>query len=64
MNYYPKDREFERFAKSEHNISSNKLDIYNKQASLTPYILEEREMIECKGLGPMLTSYVNGRIHT
>jgi ATP-dependent Clp protease, protease subunit len=44
MNYYPKDREFERFAKSEHNISSNKLDIYNKQASLTPYILEEREM--------------------
>lgn len=44
MNYYPKDKEFERFAKSEHNISSNKLDIYNKQASLTPYILEEREM--------------------
>ena len=44
MNYFPKDKEFERFAKSEHNISSNKLDIYNKQASLTPYILEEREM--------------------
>jgi ATP-dependent Clp protease, protease subunit len=44
MNYYPKDKEFERFAKSEHNISSNKLDLYNKQASLTPYILEEREM--------------------
>jgi len=27
------------------------------------FVLEEREMIECKGLGPMLTSYVNGRIH-
>jgi ATP-dependent Clp protease protease subunit len=44
MNYFPKDKEFERFAKSEHNISSNNLDLYNKQASLTPYILEEREM--------------------
>jgi len=28
------------------------------------FVLEEREMIECKGLGPMLTSYVNGRIQT
>lgn len=28
------------------------------------FVLEERELIECKGLGPMLTSYVNGRIHT
>jgi class 3 adenylate cyclase len=27
------------------------------------FVLEERELIECKGLGPMLTSYVNGRIH-
>ena len=44
MNYFPKEKEFERFAKSEHNISSNNLDLYNKQASLTPYILEEREM--------------------
>lgn len=44
MNYFPKDKEFERFAKSEYNVSSNNLDIYNKQASLTPYILEEREM--------------------
>lgn len=44
MNYFPKDKEFERFAKSEYNVSSNNLDLYNKQASLTPYILEEREM--------------------
>lgn len=44
MNYLPKDKEFERFAKSEYNVSSNNLDLYNKQASLTPYILEEREM--------------------
>ena len=44
MNYFPKDKEFERFAKSEYNVNSNNLDIYNKQASLTPYILEEREM--------------------
>jgi ATP-dependent Clp protease protease subunit len=44
MNYFPKDKEFERFAKSEYNVSSSNLDIYNKQASLTPYILEEREM--------------------
>ena len=26
------------------------------------FVLEERELIECKGLGPMLTSYVNARI--
>lgn len=44
MNYFPKDKELERFAKSEYNVSSNNLDLYNKQASLTPYILEEREM--------------------
>tara|TARA_B110000285_G_scaffold235092_1_gene314762 strand:+ start:538 stop:1215 length:678 start_codon:yes stop_codon:yes gene_type:complete len=44
MNYYPKDKEFERFAKSEHNISSNTLNLYSKENSLTPYILEEREM--------------------
>ena len=44
MNYFPKDKEFERFAKSEYNVSSSNLDLYNKQASLTPYILEEREM--------------------
>ena len=28
------------------------------------FVLEEREMIECKGLGPMLTSYVNAKIQT
>ena len=44
MNYYPKDKEFQRYAKSEHNISSNTLDLYTKESSLTPYILEEREM--------------------
>ena len=44
MNYFPKEKEFERYAKSEHNVSSNELDIYKKQSSLTPYILEEREM--------------------
>ena len=44
MNYLPKDKEFERFARSEYNVSSSNLDLYNKQASLTPYILEEREM--------------------
>ena len=44
MNYFPKDKEFERFAKSEFGVSSMNLDLYNKQASLTPYILEEREM--------------------
>ena len=45
MNYYPKDKEFERFAKSEHNLSSNTLNLYGqRQNSLTPYILEEREM--------------------
>ena len=46
MNYYSKDKEFSRYAKSEHNISSLKLDYYGKQVqgSLTPYILEEREL--------------------
>ena len=44
MNYFPKDKEFQRYAKSEHNISSNTLDLYTKESSLTPYILEEREM--------------------
>jgi len=46
MNYYSKDKEFERFAKSEFNIGSSTLDAYNKniQGSMTPYILEEREL--------------------
>ena len=38
--------EFEKYARSEHGISSSKLDYFDKQiqASMTPYILEEREM--------------------
>ena len=38
--------EFERYARSEHGISTLKLDYFNKQiqSSMTPYILEEREM--------------------
>jgi ATP-dependent Clp protease protease subunit len=46
MNYYNKEKEFERFAKSELNIGSNNVDMYAKhiQGSMTPYILEEREM--------------------
>ena len=48
MNYFPKDKEFQRYAKSEFNVSGSHLDLYsavaNKQASMTPYILEEREM--------------------
>jgi ATP-dependent Clp protease, protease subunit len=48
MNYYPKDKEFHRYAKSEFNVSGNSLDLYgdvaSKQMSMTPYILEEREM--------------------
>ena len=45
MHYYPKDEDFKRYAKSE-GISSLNLDYYNTQiqSSLTPYILEEREM--------------------
>jgi ATP-dependent Clp protease protease subunit len=43
MNY---KSEFEKYARSEHGISSLKLDYFDKQiqASMTPYILEEREM--------------------
>ena len=46
MYYYNKDEEFKRFAKSEHNVSGSNLDYYAKQVqgSMTPYILEEREM--------------------
>lgn len=45
MHYFPKDEEFKRFAKSE-GISSSKLNYYENQiqGSMTPYILEEREM--------------------
>jgi ATP-dependent Clp protease protease subunit len=46
MNYLNKSTEFNRYAKSEHNVSSLTLDYYQKQinGSLTPYILEEREL--------------------
>lgn len=39
-------QDFKKFAMSEHNVSSLKMDYYHKQidSSLTPYILEEREM--------------------
>ena len=43
MNY---KSEFEKFARSEHGISSIKLHYHGKkiQSSLTPYIMEERDM--------------------
>jgi ATP-dependent Clp protease, protease subunit len=46
MIYLNQSTEFNRFAKSEHNVSSSKLDYYAKQVqgSMTPYILEEREL--------------------
>lgn len=46
MNYFPKDKEFKRFAQSEFNTGSSSIDAYNKyiQGSMTPYILEEREL--------------------
>jgi ATP-dependent Clp protease protease subunit len=46
MNYFPKDQEFQRYAKAEHGLSSSHLDYYNKRitGSMTPYILEEREL--------------------
>ena len=45
MHYFPKEEEFKRFAKSE-GISSSKLNYYENQiqGSMTPYILEDREM--------------------
>ena len=38
--------EFKKYAMSNHNVSSSKLDYFQKQveSSLTPYILEEREL--------------------
>ena len=46
MNLFDKKSEFNSYAKSEHNVSSLNLDYYQKQikGSLTPYILEEREL--------------------
>jgi ATP-dependent Clp protease protease subunit len=43
MNY---SNEFKKYAMSDHNISSSNMDYYTKQihGSMTPYILEEREM--------------------
>jgi ATP-dependent Clp protease protease subunit len=40
------NREFQKYAMSEHGVSSLKLDYYGKQveSSMTPYILEEREL--------------------
>lgn len=40
------NNEFRKYAMSDHNISSSKMDYYTKQiqGSMTPYILEEREM--------------------
>lgn len=43
MNY---GKEFKKYAMSDHNVSSSKFNYYEKQIenSLTPYILEEREL--------------------
>ena len=43
MNY---GKEFQKYAMSEHNVSSSRLNYYENQIenSLTPYILEEREL--------------------
>lgn len=43
MNY---GKEFQKYAMSDHDVSSSKLNYYEKQIenSLTPYILEEREL--------------------
>ena len=43
MNY---GKEFKKYAMSDHNVSSSKFDYYQSQveSSMTPYILEEREM--------------------
>ena len=39
-------KEFKKYAMSDHNVSSSRMDYYNKQIenSMTPYILEEREL--------------------
>jgi len=43
MNY---GKEFEKYAKSDHNVSSMNMHYYKNQieSSMTPYILEERDM--------------------
>ena len=39
-------RDFEKYAMSDHGVSSLSMDYYKKQiqGSMTPYILEEREL--------------------
>jgi len=46
MNYFSKEKEFERYAQSEFGMGSSTIDTYAKhiQGSMTPYILEEREL--------------------
>jgi ATP-dependent Clp protease protease subunit len=46
MHYYNKEEEFQRYAKSEHNVSGGSLTNFKNQIenSMTPYILEEREL--------------------
>jgi len=46
MHYNPKNKEFQRYAQSEFGVSSLNLDYHqsNLESSMTPYILEEREM--------------------
>ena len=43
MNY---GKDFQKYEMSDHNVSSSKLNYYEKQieSSMTPYILEEREL--------------------
>ena len=46
MHYFNKEEEFQRYAKSEHNVSGSTLHAYGKhiESNMTPYILEEREL--------------------
>ena len=46
MNYYQKDKEFQRYASSEFGLGSSTIDAYSKhiESSMTPYILEERQL--------------------
>lgn len=46
MHYFSKDKEFNRYAMSEFNLGSSSIDAYSKhvEGSMTPYILEEREL--------------------
>ena len=37
MNYYPKDKEFQRYAQSEFNVSGTHLDLYSKGAANESY---------------------------